>query len=123
MEQLTRLHANLLFTILLVFIALALWGLIGYLSRAPISHYVGALLIIGELLIASTFVIGMILWSGNMRPSRPEPHLMYAVVAILSPLVMLADLRSNSGRAAQLRLLIGAVFVCAIVLRALVTGR
>ncbi len=123
MEHLQQLHSQLLFTILTVFIVLALWCLLDYVRKKTVSEYARALLIIGELLIASTFVIGIMLWIGNERPSRPEPHIMYAFVALISPLVMLADIRSNIGRTAQLRLLIGAVFVCAIVLRALVTGR
>lgn len=123
MQHLIQLHATLIFTILLVFASLAIWALIDYLRKRDVSAYVPTLLIIGELLIMSTFGIGVILWFGSLRPSRPEAHLMYAGVAAVSPLVMLADLRRNSERSAQLRLCLGSIFVCAIVLRGLVTGR
>lgn len=123
MEHLRQLHANLLFTILLVFVVIALWSLISYVRKKPIAAYIRALLIIGELLILSTFLIGVTLWTGSLRPSRPEAHIMYGFVALVSPLVMLADLQRHEGRSVQLRLLMGAVFVCAIVLRALLTGR
>jgi hypothetical protein len=123
MATLTLLHARLLFTILLFFGALSLWGVFGYLRGNGISGGYRGALAIGELLMLAEFLLGAILYIGGDRPYRPSIHILYGVVAIIMLPGTFSYTRGRDGRPELLIYVLVCLFLCGIVLRALSTGR
>lgn len=123
MTFLLAMHARLLFTILLVFGALALWGLAGYLrGKGPSGGYM-ALLAIGELLMLAQFIIGVLLALNGRQAARPSLHIIYGVVAILVVPGAWRYIRGRDPRQQQIVYALTCLFLCGIALRALGTGR
>ena len=123
MASLTILHARLVITILLFFGALALWGFFNYLRGQGVSgSYLGALAV-GELLMLSEFVVGLILLLSGQRPYRVGVHILYGVVAILTLPGTFAYIRGRDSRWEQLIYVTVCLFLCGIALRAITTGR
>ena len=123
MNRITALHANLLFTILLVFGALTIWGLVeAARSRPPGALYLSALRI-GELLLIAQALLGVALLAGGLRPARPELHVVYAVVAVVTLPAAQRYVRDRTPRQQMLTYALACLFLCAIVLRGVETGR
>jgi hypothetical protein len=123
MSRLIVLHANLLFTLLLVFGALALWGLLGAaLRRGPGRLYLSVLLI-GQLLLGAEALLGAALLLGGLRPASPELHVVYAVVALATLPAARRYVRDAPPRQQLLTYGLACLFLCALALRALETGR
>lgn len=122
-ERIAATHAALLFTILLVFGALTLWGLFGAaFNQAPGPLFLSAL-VIGELLVIAEALLGVVLLFGGLRAARPELHIVYAIVAIAT---LPAAHRYSQGRSQRQQFLIYALaclFVWAVALRGVETGR
>ena len=83
MAGLTVLHARLLVTIMLFFGALSIWGFFSYLRGHGISGSYKGALAIGELLMLTQFIIGLLLLIGGLQPYRPSIHILYGIVAII----------------------------------------
>jgi phosphatidylglycerophosphate synthase len=123
LASLTILHARLLITILLFFGALTVWGFFNYLRGQGVSgSYLGALAI-GELLMLSEFIVGVILLLSGRQPYRPSIHILYGVVAIITLPGTFAYIRGRDSRWEQLIYVTVCLFLCGIALRALTTGR
>lgn len=123
MDRIASLHASLLFTIALVFGALALWGLAaGALGRGPSSLYRSGLLI-GQLLTAAQSLLGAALLLSGRQPADIALHLVYAAVALATIPAAGRYVRDRTPRQQTLTYALACVFLCAIVLRSLETGR
>lgn len=122
-ERLAGLHASLLFTLLLTLAALAVWGgLLALLNRHAGSLFLSGLAI-GELLLVTELLLGVILYVSGLRPVRAELHVIYGLVAVA---LLPAARRYVQGRPPRQQLLtyvLTCLFLCAVVLRALETGR
>jgi hypothetical protein len=80
--RIASLHAALLFTLLLVFGVLAVWGLAGAaFGQGPGRAYRSGL-VIGQLLLVAEALLGALLLVGGLRPAQPALHVVYALVAI-----------------------------------------
>jgi hypothetical protein len=123
MATLTLLHARLLFTILLFFGALSIWGFVSYLRGQGVSGSYRGALAIGELLMLAEFLLGVILFVGGGRPFRPEIHILYGIVAIITLPAAFFYTRGRDGRAEHLIYTLACLFLCGIALRGLETGR
>jgi hypothetical protein len=123
MTFLLTLHARLLFTILLFFGALTLWGVVGYLRGQPISGGYRGALAIGELLMLAQFIIGVLLLIGGRQPAREAVHILYGLVAIIMLPGTFAYTRGRDSRWEQLIYAAVCLFLCGIALRALETGK
>src|SRR5262245_25196995 len=123
MTWLLTIHARLLFTILLFFGALAIWGFFGYLLGRSISgSYLGALAI-GELLMLAQALIGVALWLGGREAPRQAIHVLYGIVAVITLPGTFAYVRGRDSRWEQLIYAVVCLFLCGVALRALETGR
>jgi hypothetical protein len=123
MERIATLHAALLFTILLVFGALALWGLVGgAMGRGPGRLYRSGLLI-GQLLLAAEALLGVALLLGGLRPAQPELHVLYAAVALATLPGARRYVRDRAPRQQLLTYALACLFLCAVALRGVETGR
>jgi hypothetical protein len=123
MTWLLAIHARLLFTILLFFGALALWGFVNYLRRQSVSgSYLGALAI-GELLMLAEALIGVALWLAGSEAYRQAIHVLYGIVAVLMLPGTFSYVRGRDSRWEQLIYAAVCLFLCGIALRALETGR
>ena len=123
MTWLLAIHARLLFTILLFFGALALWGFVNYLRRQSVSgSYLGALAI-GELLMLAQALIGVALWIAGREAYRQAIHVLYGIVAVIMLPGTFAYVRGLYSRWEQLIYAAVCLFLCGIALRALETGR
>lgn len=118
MEHLLRLHANLLFTILLVFSILTVWALIVGLRRRPVGQLLFSSMAIGVLLILSESIIGAILLVQGLRPLRTEMHILYGIIALLTIPLAHSSARNRDPRSQGLIYAFACMFVCVIVLRA-----
>jgi hypothetical protein len=123
MAALTVLHARLMITILLFFGALALWGFFSYLRGQGISGSYKGALAIGELLMVSEFIIGVVLLISGQQPFRLSIHILYGVVAIITLPGTFAYTRGRDDRWEQLIYVVVCLFLCGIALRAATTGR
>jgi hypothetical protein len=123
MSFLLTIHARLLFTILLFFGALALWGLVNFLRGQAISGSYRGALAIGELLMIAQSLIGVALLFAGRQPFRTGIHILYGVVAIITLPGAFAYTRGRDSRYEQLIYAIVCLFLCGIALRALETGR
>lgn len=124
-ERIARLHASLVFTTLaLALLMAAVLMYAGWRSHGEPERLGNAArsgLWIVQLLVVAECVLGGLLWYAGVRPARSEVHLIYAVVACLTlPGVMLYSRNSPHRRFVQAA---GCLFLCAILLRALSTGR
>jgi hypothetical protein len=123
MAPLSVLHARLLITILLFFGALSIWGLLSYLRGRGVSGSYKGALAIGELLMLSEFIIGVLLLLGGAQPYRLGIHILYGIVAIITLPGTFAYTRGRDERWEQLIYVTVCLFLCGIALRALGTGR
>ena len=123
MSFLLVMHARLLFTILLFFGALAIWGFVGFLRDQALSGGYRGALVIGELLLIAQFLIGVALWIGGQHAYREGIHILYGVVAIITLPGTFAYTRGRDSRYEQLIYAVVCLFLCGIALRALETGR
>lgn len=123
MNTILLLHARLLFTILLFFGALTIWGFVNYLRGQPITgSYLGALAI-GELLMIAEFLLGVILLIAGNQPYRPTIHILYGIVAVITLPGAFAYTRGRDSRWENLIYAVVSLFLCGIALRAIETGR
>jgi hypothetical protein len=123
MTFLLTMHARLLFTILLFFGALAIWGLVSFMRGQAISGGYRGALAIGELLLVAQFLIGVALLIGGRHPPREGIHILYGVVTIITLPGTFAYTRGRDARYEQLIYAVVCLFLCGIALRALETGR
>jgi hypothetical protein len=123
MTFLLVIHARLLYTILLFFGALAIWGFVSYLRGRAISGSYRGALAIGELLMLAEFIIGLSLLIIGRQPAREAIHILYGVVAIIMLPGTFSYTRGRDSRWEQLTYAIVCLFLCGIALRALETGR
>jgi hypothetical protein len=122
-ERIAELHAALLFTILLVLGALALWsGLFALLGR-PAGSLLLSGLAIGELLLVAEALLGVVLYASGLRPARSELHLIYGLVAVALLPAAMGYAHDRPARQRHLTYALACLFVCALALRALETGR
>lgn len=123
MSWLLAMHARLVFTIVLLFGTLTIWGLFRYLrGHAALGGYLAGLWI-GELLLLSQALIGVALWIGGHVAVRQPIHTLYGVVAIITLPGTFAYVRGRDPRWAQLVYALACLFLCGIALRSLETGR
>ena len=123
MAFLLTMHARLVITITVVFLALAIWGLVAFLRGRPVAQRYRAGLWIGWLLLLAEALIGVALLAAGRRAYRQELHLIYGAVAVLTLPAAALYLRRRSPRWTPLALAGVCLFLCGIALRALATGR
>lgn len=123
METVIRLHANLLFTILLVFSSLMLWALIAALLRRPLGQLFHSGMTIGFLLVLSQCILGVIMLLRGLLPLRPELHILYAIIALVTVPVAHSSAREREPRAQALVYATACLFLCVIVLRDVAMAR
>jgi heme A synthase len=123
MNRIVVLHANLVFTILLAFGALGVWALVAAaLKRSPGQLFLSGFAI-GALLVIAEVAIGAIMWAWGLRPPQPEVHLIYAAVALASLPLAHRYARNQPARQQSLVYALACLWLCAIALRAIETGR
>jgi hypothetical protein len=123
LERVTRLHTSLVFTLLLVVGVSTIWASLCAWRGRDSTERLRGLLWIGELLVIAECLLGVLLWLQGLRPARPEVHLIYGCVAVITIPLTLHWIRRFDGRRASLTLAIVGLFLCAILLRGIATGR
>lgn len=123
MSSLLALHARLVITLSVLFVALTLWGAIAFLLRRDGGRLYFAGLAIGELLLVTEVLIGIALWLSGRRPAQGGLHLVYGGVALLTLPLAYAYARERNDRSRLLIFTVAALFLCGILLRAMQTGR
>lgn len=123
MEHILRLHANLLFTILMVFGVLALWALILGLLRRPVGQWLFSGMAIGVLLVLAESILGVIMIVQGLRPVRTEMHILYGVIALLTIPIAHSSARNREARSQGLIYAFACMCVCVFVLRAVEMAR
>ncbi|NWG22288.1 MAG: hypothetical protein HXY39_18425 [Chloroflexi bacterium] len=123
MEHILRLHANLLFTILLVFGVLTVWALGHALLRRPAGQWLHGGMAVGVLLVLAECILGAIMLLRGLLPLRPEMHVLYGIIALLTVPIAHASARHRAPRPQGLVYALACLFVCVIVLRAVAMAR
>ncbi|MCU0490933.1 MAG: hypothetical protein MUD01_05075 [Chloroflexaceae bacterium] len=82
MERIALLHGRLQVTLLLVMVALTLWGLVNGLRNLPATSNYRAGLWVGQLLMIANSLLGLILLFTVAQPLRLAVHIVYAVAAL-----------------------------------------
>ena len=123
MNYLLRMHAGLLLTLLIVFVVLIVWGLVSFLRKRELSRPYAGTLVIAELLLLSEAVIGILLTVNKAHAYRQADHIMYGIIAVLTLPMTMIYLRGRNTRWDQLIYVAACIFLSAIVLRVLETGR
>jgi hypothetical protein len=123
MSFLLTMHARLLFTILLFFGALTIWGFVNFLRGQAISGGYRGALAIGELLMIAQCLIGVALLLGGRHAFREAIHMLYGVVTVITLPGTFAYTRGRDSRYEQLIYAVVCLFLCGVALRAMETGR
>ncbi|MGQ9550141.1 MAG: hypothetical protein ACUVWS_16095, partial [Roseiflexus sp.] len=123
MEHILRLHANLLFTILLVFSVLALWALILGLLQRPAGAWLHSGMAIGVLLVLSECILGIIMLVRGLLPFRPEMHILYGMLTLLTIPIAHSSARNREPRSQGLMYAFACMVVCILALRAVEMAR
>jgi hypothetical protein len=119
----SRLHANLLFTLLAILVPLAIMCMIQAVRNREWHPWLRAGFAITELLIIAETLLGIVLWWQGSRPAQPGVHVIYAIVAALTLPISFQMVQQRTPRQAQLTIGFVSLFLIAIILRALQTGR
>ncbi|MCS6839922.1 MAG: hypothetical protein NZ699_00175 [Roseiflexus sp.] len=118
MEHILRLHANLLFTILMVFGILAAWSLVLGVLRRPVGQWLLSGMAIGVLLVLAECLLGVIMLVQGLRPIRTEMHILYGVIALLTIPIAHSSAHNREARSQGLIYAFACACVCIFVLRA-----
>ncbi len=110
-------------TAMVLFTAVAaVYGLIEYWRKKPLSDSYWGVIVIGNLLAVLQAAVGAWMALGGAQPGRGAIHFVYGVVALLwVPIIVLFN-RNRSGRAETLVCALVSLFEFGIALRALTTG-
>ncbi len=123
MEHIAQLHMRLQVTILLVMLVLTGWGLLNYLRKLPVTSNYQAGLIIGQLLLLSEALLGLILLFRGAFPARFSLHLIYGAVAVLCLPAAFLYTRGRDGRFTGLIYAGTCLFLAGVAIRAFETGQ
>jgi hypothetical protein len=121
--NIARLHANLLFTILALVMLCTIVCFMQAMRNRNLTPLQRAGFWMAELLMVAESALGGILWLQSARPLQPTTHLIYAFVALILIPFGLTVQHDTNPRRAQLRIGVLSVFLIAILLRSLQTGR
>jgi heme A synthase len=119
---LVQIHARLANTVLLYSLVLGIWGLIRFFRKQPIDSSFWGALVLAEGLILVQGILGVILWSLGLRPSRGAVHILYGVVSVLSLPAVYVYTKGRDNRREMLLYGVVLLFLVAIAIRAMATG-
>ena len=118
----TLIHDRLSITVMLYFLAMALWGLWRFFRKQGLDgNYWGAL-VISEVLVVIQGGLGVFLLLSNLRPERGGIHILYGVLSVISIPAVYAFTKGGDARRDQLIYAIVYLFATVITLRARMTG-
>jgi hypothetical protein len=120
-------HGRIAMAMVLFTIASAVYGLIEYFRKRPVSPSYWGMIVVGNLLALGQGGIGAWMALGGAAPARGWIHILYGVVAVLwVPLVQFANNQFlKEGHAKHQETLVCAIvslFEFGIALRAMTTG-
>lgn len=120
---LSNIHDRLSVTIVLYAFILAAWGLWRSYRKQGLDGSFWGALAINEILILIQGLIGIIMWSSNLRPDRGTMHVLYGVVTALSLPATYAFTRGRDTRREMLAYALVLLAVIGLAGRAMITGR
>jgi heme A synthase len=120
-------HGRIAMAMVLFTIASAVYGLVEYFRKKPVSPNYWGMIVVGNLLALGQGGIGAWMALDGATPARGWIHILYGVVAVLwVPLIQFADNQLlKEGHAKQQETLVCAIvslFEFGIALRAMTTG-
>jgi hypothetical protein len=121
--SLIEVHGRLANTALYYTIAMALWGLYRYFRKQEVDSNFWGGLAIGEILYLAQGALGAFLFlSGRGVLTNAFMHILYGVVAVLTPPALFMWTRGDTGRRVMLVYGVGLLFLVGILLRSITTG-
>lgn len=121
--SLSNIHDRLSVTIVLYAFILAVWGLWRYYRKQGLDGSFWGALAINEILVLIQGLIGILMWSSNLRPDRGTMHVLYGVVTALSLPATYAFTRGRDTRREMLAYALVLLAVIGLAGRAMITGR
>ncbi len=118
----TFIHATLATAMLMFLLVAAVWCLWAFLLGRPFSGSLAATLVYAEALIVLQGLTGVLLWLTGARAGQWE-HWMYGVTAALSLPAAHIYARRHSDRGRLLLFAITALWIAALSVRGMATGR
>jgi hypothetical protein len=121
--SLIEVHSRLANTALYYTIAMAIWGLFRYFRKQGVDSNFWGGLVIGEILYLAQGALGAyLLVSGRGVLTGPFMHILYGVVAVLTPPALFMWTRGDEGRRVMLVYGVGFLFLVGILFRSMATG-
>ncbi|MGD2058690.1 MAG: hypothetical protein PVF85_13175 [Anaerolineales bacterium] len=120
---LSIIHANLANTSLLFAVIAGIWGIGLRLRGRGIDGNYWGILAVGELLFLGQGLLGAYLWISGARPGRLGIHVLYGVVLVIGLPAYYAITKGRDDENAALAFGFLCLFLAAITLRAMTTGR
>ena len=122
MTALEPIHARLATTVVLFFIAMAIWGFWRYFRKEGLSSNYWGSLVIAEILILVQGVLGILLWFSNLRPERGGVHILYGIVGALGIPAVYIFTKGGDQRREMLLYAAVFLFLIGISIRSMATG-
>ncbi len=119
---LVEIHARLGNTIVLFTLVVGLWALFNYIRGQGLSPGYWGTLVIGELLLATQTLIGVVMYFQGGRPPRII-HFLYGVLVLLIWPGVFAYTQGRDTRREALIYGVASLFLFGLALRAIDTGR
>lgn len=121
--SLIQIHGNLANTALYYTFAIAVWGLFRFFRKQSVdSSYWGGLVIAEVLYLAQGALGAFLFFSGRGVLTNSFMHILYGVVAALTPPALFMWTRGDETRRVTLVYGVGFLFLVGILLRSMATG-
>lgn len=114
-------HDRLAITVMLYMFAVGFWGLFQYFRGGALTGSVSGALAIGQVLVLSQSLFGVILLTGGLR-AVTTVHYLYGATAILVLPFVWSYMRARNPRQALLFYSLVAVFIGGLAIRGMTTG-
>jgi CDP-diglyceride synthetase len=115
-------HDRLAVTVMLFMAALGIWGLFAYMRGQAVSGSYAGALAVGEMLVATQVIAGLLLFAEGARPPTAT-HYLYGITAILVLPFAWSYLKDRDQRQALAIYSLIALFIFGLAVRGMMTGR
>jgi hypothetical protein len=119
--SIVEVHARLGNGVVLIYLALAIWGAVRFARRQGVSESYWVALVIAELVILTQGGLGIYLWYGGIR-SAQGPHVLYGFVSPLTTPAVYVFTRGREGRSEMLAYTVMALVTVGLVAGAISTA-
>jgi heme A synthase len=117
----TTVHARFAVSVILYMAIVAGWGIVSYFRKTGMSGSYRGTLVIGELMLITQGIFGVLLVGSGYRPAQ-SLHFLYGGLSLFVLPVLMTYVRFKPKNQVPLVYGLGALFITGLAIRALMTG-